>query len=73
MSRASYVSILGAFALTVLATIVNVACTSDVTGQDQGISESNVSGRHGYGNGNGYGYGYGSHGAAQNVADDRAY
>jgi hypothetical protein len=69
MSRASYVSILGAFALTVLATIVSVACTRDVTGQDQGTNESNINGRHGYG----YGYGYDSYGAAQNVADDRAY
>lgn len=58
-------SILAMFALTVLATIINVAC-SNVTEVDHGLSENGLHDSNGYGT-------YGSYGpASRDVAADES-
>jgi hypothetical protein len=59
--------VLGAFAFTLLASLVHVACTT-ASEVDSGASELNDNAA----SGSGYGYGYGYDNAAANVAPDQS-
>jgi hypothetical protein len=75
MQPSSRLVVLGAFALTLLASLVHVACTASESVASGGadLSQNSQTNAPSYGDddddGYGYGYGYG-YGAAMNVAPD---